>query len=82
LAHNFNHNTHHRGQISAAVTQFGLPAPEMGMTYYLDAFPNSMKQLFGMVLLFVLLINKLVMITIDLCEFPNNDNNKNEMIWT
>ena len=26
IAHNFNHNTHHRGQISAVITQFGLPA--------------------------------------------------------
>lgn len=37
LAHVFHHSTHHRGQVSAAVTQFGHPAPEMDLTYYLDA---------------------------------------------
>lgn len=35
LAHVFNHATHHRGQISAALTQSGLPAPVMDIPYYL-----------------------------------------------
>ncbi len=34
LAHVFNHSTHHRGQISAALTSLGLPAPEMDLLYY------------------------------------------------
>jgi uncharacterized damage-inducible protein DinB len=36
LLHVFNHGTHHRGQISAAITQAGLPAPGMDLTFYLD----------------------------------------------
>lgn len=35
LAHVFNHGTHHRGQISAAITRLGHPAPEMDLPYYL-----------------------------------------------
>lgn len=35
LTHAFNHGTHHRGQISAVVTQLGFPAPEMDLYYYL-----------------------------------------------
>ena len=35
LAHVFNHGTHHRGQISAVVTQLGFKAPEMDLYYYL-----------------------------------------------
>ncbi len=35
LTHAFNHGTHHRGQISAVLTQIGLPAPEMDLYYYL-----------------------------------------------
>lgn len=37
LAHVFNHGTHHRGQISTALTQLGLPAPEMDIIYMLQA---------------------------------------------
>ena len=37
LMHVFNHATHHRGQISAELTQLGLPAPEMDLLYYLVA---------------------------------------------
>jgi uncharacterized damage-inducible protein DinB len=36
LAHVFNHGTHHRGQISAALTQLGQPAPELDMVYFLQ----------------------------------------------
>jgi uncharacterized damage-inducible protein DinB len=36
LAHVFNHGTHHRGQITAAVTQAGLPAPALDLSYMLD----------------------------------------------
>ena len=37
LAHVFNHNTHHRGQITAALTAMGQPAPELDMVYMLQA---------------------------------------------
>lgn len=33
--HVFNHGTHHRGQMSAALTRLGLPAPEMDLIYFL-----------------------------------------------
>jgi uncharacterized damage-inducible protein DinB len=36
LAHVFNHGTHHRGQISAALTQVGQPAPELDLVYFLQ----------------------------------------------
>lgn len=35
LTHVFNHATHHRGQISAAATIAGAPAPEMDLLYYI-----------------------------------------------
>eukprot|EP00762_Andalucia_godoyi_P004319 ANDGO_05538.mRNA.1 hypothetical protein SDRG_07808 len=34
LAHVFNHSTHHRGQVSTALTQHGADAPEMDLLYY------------------------------------------------
>ncbi len=37
LGHVFNHATHHRGQISVALTQAGLEAPEMDLPYHLLA---------------------------------------------
>ena len=36
LAHVFNHGTHHRGQISAALTALGQPAPEMDLVWMLQ----------------------------------------------
>lgn len=36
LAHVFNHGTHHRGQVTAAITRFGHPAPELDLVYMLQ----------------------------------------------
>ena len=36
LAHVFNHGTHHRGQISAALTALGQPSPELDLVYMLQ----------------------------------------------
>lgn len=36
LMHVFNHGTHHRGQISAALTALGQPAPELDMVFMLQ----------------------------------------------
>lgn len=35
LQHVFNHSTHHRGQISAALIQMGYPSPVMDLVYML-----------------------------------------------
>ena len=37
LLHVFNHATHHRGQITAALTVMGQPCPELDMVYFLLA---------------------------------------------
>ena len=37
LAHVFNHGTHHRGQISAALTAMGYEAPVMDLVFMLQA---------------------------------------------
>ena len=37
LAHVFNHSTHHRGQISAAITAMGHACPAMDMVWMLQA---------------------------------------------
>ena len=37
LAHVFNHGTHHRGQISAAITALGHPCPELDLVWMLQA---------------------------------------------
>ncbi|MGL4491164.1 MAG: DinB family protein [Rhizobiaceae bacterium] len=34
LAHFFNHQTHHRGQVSALLTGFGEAAPELDLIYF------------------------------------------------
>ena len=36
LAHVFNHGTHHRGQITAALTAMGQPCPVLDFVYYLQ----------------------------------------------
>jgi uncharacterized damage-inducible protein DinB len=36
LAHVFNHATHHRGQITAAMTHMGYDCPELDMVYFLQ----------------------------------------------
>ena len=36
LAHVFNHGTHHRGQISAALTAMGWRSPEPDLVYMLQ----------------------------------------------
>ncbi len=41
LAHVFNHATHHRGQITAALTRFGEPAPELDLVRFLQAQPTG-----------------------------------------
>ncbi|MCH4246655.1 MAG: DinB family protein [Acinetobacter populi] len=35
LLHVFNHSTHHRGQITAALTAMGYPCPELDLVYML-----------------------------------------------
>ncbi len=37
LSHVVNHGTHHRGQVSAALTQFGYSAPEIDLPFYIAA---------------------------------------------
>jgi uncharacterized damage-inducible protein DinB len=36
LAHVFNHATHHRGQVTAALTALGHPCPELDLVYLLQ----------------------------------------------
>jgi uncharacterized damage-inducible protein DinB len=36
LAHVFNHGTHHRGQVSAALTALGAPSPELDLVALLQ----------------------------------------------
>ena len=36
LLHVFNHGTHHRGQITAALTALGQPCPELDLVYFLQ----------------------------------------------
>lgn len=40
ISHVINHGTHHRGQISAALTQFGYPAPEIDLPFFIAAHKN------------------------------------------
>ncbi len=41
LAHVYNHGTHHRGQISAALTAMGAACPELDLIYFLVAEGNK-----------------------------------------
>jgi uncharacterized damage-inducible protein DinB len=41
LAHVFNHGTHHRGQITAALTALGHPCPELDLVYLLQEESKS-----------------------------------------
>ncbi|MCB2019987.1 MAG: DinB family protein [Burkholderiaceae bacterium] len=41
LAHVFNHGTHHRGQISAALTAMGQACPELDLVWMLQAESKS-----------------------------------------
>ena len=36
LGHVFNHGTHHRGQVTAAITAMGYPCPEIDMVWMLQ----------------------------------------------
>lgn len=37
LSHVINHGTHHRGQVSAALTQFGYSVPEIDLPFFIAA---------------------------------------------
>ena len=41
ILHVVNHGTHHRGQITAAVTQLGGKAPEIDLPYFLYTLPAA-----------------------------------------
>ena len=41
LAHVFNHGTHHRGQITAALTALGQSCPELDLVYFLQNEPQE-----------------------------------------
>lgn len=44
LTHLMHHFTHHRGQISAAATRLGAPAPEMDFLYYVRAMDQAARK--------------------------------------
>lgn len=41
LAHVFNHGTHHRGQITAALTALDEPCPALDLVYFLQTEPQG-----------------------------------------
>ena len=44
LTHMMGHMVHHRGQVSAAATRLGAPAPEMDYIYYKRAVDTALAQ--------------------------------------
>ncbi|MDE2129650.1 MAG: DinB family protein [Betaproteobacteria bacterium] len=44
LAHALNHGTHHRGQITAALTMMGHPSPEIDLVWMLQAERRQQEQ--------------------------------------
>lgn len=44
LTHMMTHMVHHRGQVSAAATRLGAPAPEMDYMYYKRAVDSALAQ--------------------------------------
>ena len=42
LTHMMGHMVHHRGQVSAAATRLGAPAPEMDYIYYKRAVDSAL----------------------------------------
>ena len=44
LGHVFNHGTHHRGQISAAITAMGHACPEIDLVWLLQAEAAALRQ--------------------------------------
>lgn len=44
LTHMMNHMAHHRGQVSAAATRLGAPAPEMDYIFYKRAVDSALGQ--------------------------------------
>ena len=44
LGHVFNHGTHHRGQITAAVSAMGHPCPEIDLIWMLQADSAAARQ--------------------------------------
>ncbi|MBZ0143847.1 MAG: DinB family protein [Rhodocyclaceae bacterium] len=44
LTHMMGHMVHHRGQVSAAATRLGAPAPEMDYIYYKRAVDSALAQ--------------------------------------
>ena len=41
VAHFFNHQTHHRGQVHAMLGMFGLPARDLDLVYYRQEVPQE-----------------------------------------
>jgi len=39
----FNHQTHHRGQVHAALTQCGIEPPPLDVVYFLDEAPEAAR---------------------------------------
>jgi uncharacterized damage-inducible protein DinB len=44
LVHIFTHYAHHRGQVSAVITNMGGPCPEMDFVYYRRAMAKILNE--------------------------------------